>query len=239
MRLSPLPEHFVSTKDSLHQVAFFAVSPARYKSVGRMGLTATPGGFGTPPFDDSVARVEGDMLVFEKDGNVASRTITTIREAARFFGLEYEASWFADFHDPLDPADPDEIVAVEDGAARALGQWFNFAFEVLRKLGAQGTEEDDVSQVQLWPEHFDPATELGDQERGRRASFGASPGDSGHDEPYFYVAPWGDIDTSNSYWNDRSFRGSSLGYARLVGSDDPVQTALDFLLEGYGILHTD
>lgn len=239
MRLSPLPEHFVATRDALHQVAFFAISPARYKSVGRMGLTATPGGFGTPPFDDSVARVEGDMLVFEKDGNVASRTITTIREAARFFGLEYEVRWFADFHDPLDPDDPDAIVAVEDGAARALGQWFNFGFEVLRKLGAQGTEEDDVSEVQLWPEHFDPATELGSQELGRRASFGASPGDRGHDEPYFYVAPWGDIDTSNPYWNDESFTGSSLGYSRLIESDDAVQTALDFLLEGYGILHTD
>ena len=99
--------------------------------------------------------------------------------------------------------------------------------------------DDDVSEVQLWPEHFDPAIEMGRQDRGRRASYGGSPGDPAHPHPYLYVSAWGDIDRSNAYWNDDAFNGSSLGYAELARAEDPVQTALDFLLRGYGILHSD
>ena len=48
MKLSPLPESFETTRNAMHQIAFFAVSPTRYKAHGRMGLTATPGGYGFP-----------------------------------------------------------------------------------------------------------------------------------------------------------------------------------------------
>ena len=238
MRLGALPDSYVATRDALHQVAFFALAPARYRAVGRMGLQAAPGGFGTPEFDDRVARVEGDTLVHEQHGNVATQTITTVRAAAEFYGLTYEEEWFPDFRDPLTPVDADFVLDVDDIAARAVGQWFNFGFDVLERLGQYGDESDDVTEVQLWPEHFDPAREMGSDESGRRASFGASPGDPAHDEPYVYVAPWGEIDPSSAYWNDDAFRGSSLGYADLVRAADPVVTALEFLLEGYRILRS-
>jgi hypothetical protein len=238
MRMIELPDGFPTTRDALHQIAFFAVSPARYAAVGRMGLRAAPGGFGTPQFDGAIARVEGDTLVFEKEGNVATTVITTVREAARFFGGEYRVDWYTDFKDPLRPADPDQVLPVQDRAARALGQWFDFGFDVLGKLASQAVATDQVSEVQLWPEHFDAAVELGDADRGTRASYGASPGDAGHAEPYVYVAAWGDIDRSNPYWNDEEFNGASLPFSRLLDADDAVETALDFLFEGYGVLHT-
>lgn len=239
MRIDDLPAEFALTRAALHQVAFFAMSPARYAAVGRMGLRPTPGGFGTPEFDGAVARVDGDMLVYEKDGNTATRTITTLRDAARFFGVEYQVEWFAGrFRDPLRPADPDATLPVDATAARAIGEWFDFGFDVLAKLAAQAVESDDVSEVQLWPEHFDPAVELGSEEDGRRASYGASPGDDHHEEPYVYVAAWGAIDRGNPFWNDEAFNGASLPYAALLEAEDPVARALDFLLQGYGILHT-
>jgi len=237
MMLRPLPETYVETRDSLHQIAFFVLGPVRHRAEGRMGLQAAPGGFGTPRFGGRIARVEGDSIVLEEPDKVATQTITTVRAAAEFVGIEYEVEWFADFHDPLDPVDPDAPLEVDDAAARALGQWFNFGTDVLERLRGHGTADDDVSEVQLWPEHFDPATELGSQDQGRRASYGASPGDTGHQEPYLYVAPWGDIDESNSYWNSGSFGGSLLGYSDLVGAEDPVSAGLDFLLDGYRILH--
>ncbi|MGH3651082.1 MAG: hypothetical protein ACRDU9_10285, partial [Acidimicrobiia bacterium] len=83
------------------------MSPARYKVTGRIGLVATPGGFGTPPFGDIVARVDGDLLVHEQAGNVATQPITTVRAATEFFGNEYEVDWFPDFHDPPAAIDPD------------------------------------------------------------------------------------------------------------------------------------
>ena len=239
MSLRELPQGYSAMREGLHQIAFFAVAPARYKVAGRMGLKDTPGGFGTPEFDGQVARVEGGLLVHEQDGNVATQTITTIRSAAEFFGNPYEAEWFADFHDPLAPADPDTDLSVDEDATRAIGEWFEFGFRVLNEVRSHGAEGDDVTEVQLWPEHFDPATELGDYERGQRASFGASPGDGAHAEPYLYVASWSEIDRADPFWNDESFNGGSLGYAELLASSDPESAALDFYLQGYKTLHSD
>jgi hypothetical protein len=202
-----------------------------------MGLTATPGGFGTPRFDSKIARVEGDSLVLETREAVASQQITTVRAACEFFGHEYESGWFTGFRDPLQPVDPDLSLDVDDVAARAIGQWFNYGYEVLDRVRAHGVDGDDISDVQLWPEHFDPATELGDSDKGQRASYGASPGDDEHPTPYVYVSPWGEVDTSDTYWNDEAFGGSSLGYVDLASADDPVGLAVDFLLEGYRRLH--
>ena len=203
-----------------------------------MGLTAAPGGFGTPPFGGKVMRVEGSTLVLESEDAVASQTITTVRAACEFFGHDYAVEWFTDFHDPLAPTDPDRLLDVDDEVARSLGQWFNYGYEVLERLRAHGIDEDEVSEVQLWPEHFDPACELGDAETGQRASFGASPGDANHPEPYLYVSPWDDIDRSDDYWNDVSFGGSSLSYSKLVKTGDPVDKGLDFMLRGYRLLHS-
>ena len=237
MTLKQLPSGLAETRNSLHQLAFFVLSPARYKAMGRMGLRHTPGGFGTPEFDGRVARIEGDQLVHEQDGNVATQVITTIREAAEFFGNDYQVEWFADFHDPLTASDPDAQLSVSQDASLAIGAWFEFGFDVLNELRTHGLEGDDVSEVQLWPEHLDSATELGDYEKAQRASFGASPGDGLNPEPYLYVASWSDIDRSNTYWNSTSFNGSSLAYSGLLASDDPKGMALEFLLEGYRVLH--
>jgi hypothetical protein len=79
---------------------------------------------------------------------------------------------------------------------------------------------------------------MGNEGQGRRASYGASPGDGSHDEPYLYVAAWGDVDRSNEYWNDQSFNGASLGVSALSSSMDPVETALEFLLRGFRILQS-
>lgn len=235
--LPTLPESFVTTRDHLHQLAYFAVSPARHKASGRMGLSHHAGGFGTPEFEGKTIRVEGDLIVAYDGDMAASQSISTVREAIEFLGHEYEAEWFSDFHDPLSPLDPDHPLDVDPVAAHVIGEWFAFAWVVLEELRGHGRAGDDVSEVQLWPEHFDAAIEMGDNEKGLRASYGASPGDAAHPEPYVYVAAWSEIDRANPYWNDESFNGASLSYDELLNSDDPVRAAIDFLLEGYRILH--
>jgi hypothetical protein len=237
LSLAPLPDDFQFVRDQLHQIAFYALAPARYVVVGRMGLRATPGGFGTPEFDGRVARVEGGLLVHEQSGNIATQSITSIRAAAEFFGRDYETEWFPDFKDPLPPMDPDRPLKIAEGPALVLGEWFRFGSEALEELRAIGSEEDDVSEVQLWPEHFDPAIEIGSESQGRRASYGASAGDKGHLEPYLYVAAWSDIDRANPYWNDRHFNGASLPHSELLDADDPKQVANEFFNWGYQILH--
>jgi hypothetical protein len=81
--------------------------------------------------------------------------------------------------------------------------------------------------VQLWPEHFDLAVELGNEEAERRATLGGSAGDESHPEPYLYVAPWtarpfGDL------WKAKGFPGAEMPYSELVAADDQRGAALEF-----------
>jgi hypothetical protein len=89
--------------------------------------------------------------------------------------------------------------------------------------------------VQLWPEHFDMAVEIGDDSAGRRAVFGVSPGDDNHDEPYVYVAPWSAVGSS-PFFNATAFAGAELTYKDLLAADDQRNAALTFLRRGLGEL---
>ena len=99
-----------------------------------MGLRAKPGGFGTPEFEGRVARIEGDLLVLETGENVATQTISTVRAAAEFFGVDYQQLWFEDFKDQLPPMDPDAALAVDVDSVLAIADWFQFGTDVLARL---------------------------------------------------------------------------------------------------------
>jgi hypothetical protein len=235
-RLTEVPAGYQQTRDALHQVAFFAVAPKRFAETGKLGLRYTRGGFGTPFYGaDEQVRIEGDHLIHQKADRATAFAISTLRAATEFLSIPYRDEWFVDFHDPLTPIGPDEHLSVDPAAAAALGDWFGFATSVLEEARrSPGAEE--VSRVQLWPEHFDPAFEMGSYDKGQRASYGASPGDEAHPEPYLYVAAWSEIDRSNDFWNDETFNGASLAYQELLSADDQRETALAFIQEGVRLL---
>jgi hypothetical protein len=85
--------------------------------------------------------------------------------------------------------------------------------------------------VQLWPEHFDLATELGAEAAGRRAGYGGSPGDELHAEPYLYVVPWEPARADGPLWNATAFSGAELGLRELLDADDQRECALSFFRE--------
>lgn len=121
------------------------------------------------------------------------------------------------------------LPGVDAAAARALGEYFGFACSVLEERRAEESM-DDPTLLQLWPEHFDMAFELGDEAKGERANYGASPGDEDHDEPYLYVGPW-DGEISGELWNATSFPGAELTYGELIAAPDQRAAALDFFHE--------
>jgi hypothetical protein len=88
-------------------------------------------------------------------------------------------------------------IDVDPADAKRLAAFFAFAQDVLETLRAEAIEP---SEIHLWPEHFDVAFE--DQE----VTYGASPGDENHDEPYLYVAPWSAPDGDG--WNANGFNGA-------------------------------
>jgi len=128
--------------------------------------------------------------------------------------------------EPIDAVDPE--------AATALGDLYGFACSVLEEFRAEQADEDP-SKVLLWPEHFDIAMELGSDARGKRANYGASPGDEDHDEPYLYVGPWS-AEVSGDLWNARGFKGAELTYSELLEAPDQRRAALDFMRERYRAL---
>lgn len=223
-RLAPLPRAFVATRRSLHALAEHVVAPARRAANGRIGLRFTRGGFGTPYFgDDRQIRVRNGRLVV--DG--AEHTPATLGEAASLACVPLGMP--AEVYTPSTPAAPGTDLTVNPTAAGALGSWFGFAWSVLEQLRFEGRSLSP-GRVQLWPEHFDAAVELGEESAGRRAAFGASPGDDAHPEPYLYVAPW--HERAGAFWNDGAFGGASLTHATLLTADDQRERALAFFRRG-------
>jgi hypothetical protein len=121
--------------------------------------------------------------------------------------------------EPIDGVDPD--------AATALANWFAFGVGVLEELLADAGSSLSPTPAQLWPEHFDVAIELGDEEAGRRATYGASPGDDEHPEPYLYVATW-NPQPDGPLWNATAFTGAELAYTELLEASDRRAAAHDF-----------
>jgi hypothetical protein len=213
-RLVAPPAQLEPTRRALHQLAEQVISPVRAQANGKIGLRYTRGGFGTPFFGQDVqVRVEGVELVVLEGSDERRDPITTLAAAAELVGLA-----------PL----PDDVpLEVDGGACAFVGDWYGFAASVLEDLRAEADAEADPSRVQLWPEHFDMALELGREDAGRRAAYGCSPGDAGHPEPYLYVAPWVSP-PPGELWQATGFSGAELPFAELLGAEDQRGVALSF-----------
>ena len=121
-----------------------------------------------------------------------------------------------------------EPLGVDADAARSLGDWYGFAASVLEELRAGADAQlTDPARVQLWPEHFDVALELGREDAGARAAYGCSPGDEQHPEPYLYVGPWV-APEAGALWNATGFSGAELAYPALLEAEDQRAVALEF-----------
>jgi hypothetical protein len=221
-----LPASFAATRESLRALACYVIAPARKTRTGRIGLRATGNGFGTPPFDDGTRiTVSGDLLAIDPGDRIP---ITTLRAAAKFIDISLTP-------DPgvgtdLPPYAPDDDLMVDTDASRALGAWYTFADRVLRDLAAT---EPTMSEIQLWPEHFDLAAQL-DLERGTKVNVGFSPGDHFCAQPYLYVGPHDTTHLADEFWNAPF--GAIISYDVLTTTTFPDQEARAFIVNGLNLL---
>jgi len=217
-RLEALPGTFAGTRLALHAVAEHVMKPARERANGKFGLRFTRGGFGTPFFgDDAQLRVEQGDLVVTEGGDERREPVESLAGCGRLAGGLVPGSVELS----------DAPLAVDRAAAAALGEWFGFSASVLEELRAEAGPGLEASRVQIWPEHFDMAVELGSEEAGARAAYGCSPGDEAHPEPYIYVAPW-TARPEGELWNATSFAGAELSHADLLQAFDQREAALEF-----------
>jgi hypothetical protein len=170
--------------------------------------------------------VAGTHLVRQRARGAVAERIGTLAAAAAFVldGPPDVAS--AEQFDVPPPGDLDDELRIDDEAAAFLGDWYGFAYSVLEELRAD-TVSIDPSRVQLWPEHFDAAFDCLPDDR--RATFGASPGDAGIEEPYLYVLP-ADFDAApaSDCWNAETFNGGQLRMTDFVDVPDQRGAALAF-----------
>ncbi len=182
----------VTTRRALHALAAQVISPLRVQATGNeIALTVRPGGFGTPDLPEGGwVGVDGTELVrVDADGARETTAITSLLEAADFVGLDDAASALTDA--PLE---------VHAGAAQVLAEAWASGAEALEAFGGE-----DATPI-LWPEHFDVAIDLGE------ATYGVSPGDDAHPEPYAYISLWspppGLKTGPSTFWNAVGFTGA-------------------------------
>ena len=227
--LKPLPETFVATRDALHRVAEELVAPAR-KPHNEIALRQTPGGFGTPEFEfegrRTQVRVDGIELVLARNGDEERAELTRIAAGGALLGPQLLPDGVPDDDSPL---------GLDSVAADRLADFYAFAAYALEQVKSGLGPDDDPSDTNLWPEHFDIAFEAGPDAEGKRANYGASPGDDDHAEPYVYVGPWS-ASTDGDLWNATAFHGAELGYAELCAAKEPVAAAAEFMRVRHQVL---
>jgi hypothetical protein len=239
-RLPPLPDGaaLATTRAAWHALAEHVVAPARHATNGKIGLRYTRRGVGTPWFPgahgDTQVRIEGTNLVVHRRETV-SASITTVGAAAKLAGIEPGAP--ADVYTPSTPLEPDASLHVDPAAATFLGDWHGFAASVLEQLRAESGDGAAPSRVQLWPEHFDLSFDAGEEASRARGTFGASPADDAHPEPYLYVIPWADDVAPDPFWSDATFGGAALALPAFADAPDQRAAALEFFRIGRRILH--
>ena len=219
--MHPLPPSYATTRDALHRLAVYVISPAQRLVNDEIVMHPTPGGFSTFPFDGRVIGVAGDQLVI--DGS--AQPIGSLNQAAAAVGIQPDVGQADQFDVPA-PGDLDEQLAVDAAAAAALASGTRSPATCWRSCARGAGPSDDPSPVRIWPEHFDIAVDSGDQDAGRRATYGASPGDRHHDEPYLYASPWaGRIDP---FFGDPTFKGASVLYPQIADAADPRADGVAF-----------
>lgn len=182
----------VTTRRALHALASEVIAPLRVQATGNeIALRPRPGGFGTPELPEGgwVGTDGTDLVRVDADGARDTTPITSLLDAADFVGLDDAGSALTDA--PLE---------VHAGAAQILADVWASGEEALIAFGGE-----DATPI-LWPEHFDIAIEHGE------ATYGISPGDDGHPEPYAYISLWTPppgLETGpSSFWNAVGFTGA-------------------------------
>jgi hypothetical protein len=225
------PDVLATTRHSLHAVGEHVLGAALFKGRHRIGLRQFTGGFATQNYlhirDGAAverrAMVVGTDLVVRDDdlngGTIEERApITTLAAAAALVDVEPGLTGDCGYTpEPMPPVDQE--LPVDADAAAFLAELTAVGYAALVILTAHFVEAAP-SEIQLWPEHFDLATDFGE------VNYGLSPGDEGHPWPYAYVGPWSPP-PQGGFWNE------PFGAAMSFESVPTVDEVLTFFGDGH------
>lgn len=233
MTLTAPPPELIATRQALHRLARYVITPRRQQVDGRERLEQLPGGFGTPVMsNDFQMRVDGADLVVTSSGSTVRETVTTLRRAGELVGVDPSDHTAKPDIPPM--GDIDEVLTVDADAAAYLARWFEFASAALAAL-REDDASTDATETVLWSHHLDPSIEV--LTDSQKASYGGSAGDGSVDQPYLYVGPWdSDSAPTSDFWNADGYVGAVLPVSELVDADDPLAIGVDFFRRGRDLL---
>ena len=213
------------TLESLQSIAEHLLAADLHRHTGKVGLRRTLGGFGQPEFfvngKRRRLRVDGTRLALLEGDHERWTELTTLADLARFAatGLGAPGGVF----EATTTLEPEAGLNIDARTTGRLTEFYRTAEAALEELRSANTGRRPAL-VQLWPEHFDLATNL------EEVNFGASPGDEAVPEPYFYVGPW--EPREGDFWNEPF--GAVLRHGDVSQPDD----VLDFFSVGLRLATT-
>jgi hypothetical protein len=106
----------------------------------------------------------------------------------------------------------------------------------------KGTFQFKTSPVQIWPHHMDIAFTCypHTKENIEQIAFGYLTGDSGIEEPYFYITVYPELSDygqikliDGAYWHTDEWQGAVLKYKNLISTDNPGESLINHLKNTY------
>jgi hypothetical protein len=237
--MTVVPSSYSATRDALRRIAAHVLARAQFASIGRIGLRATPGGFGTVQFgaERTRLRISGALLVRETGDPSGIRAVplahTTLTQLADFAAVDLSEE-FSVGHDTPPLGDVDAAIDIDGAAVAVMGEWYALTARALDATVAAHGDAGAATVAQLWPEHFDLALDLAYDPTApgeHRVNLGGAPGDAFHAEPYLYVGPWtSDRPGDPEFWNAPF--GAFLPYDEVMTAHDPLLEAISFFEHG-------
>lgn len=207
------------TLESLQSIAEHLLAADLHRHTGKIGLRRTPGGFGQPEFFPDGKRrrlrVDGTRLALLEGDHERWTELTTLADLARFAATDLGAP--GGVFEATTTLEPGAGLNIDARTAGRLAGFYRTAEAALEEFRSANTGRCPAL-VQLWPEHFDLATDF------EGINFGASPGDEAVPEPYFYVGPW--EPREGEFWNE------PFGAVLRLGDVSQANGVLDFFSEG-------
>jgi hypothetical protein len=243
-------ERILKTRDTIHSYAKFigtirAKMTPEQKDFWHISLKTGPQGFRTTPIPNE------DGSTFEISLNLISHSASISSSAGNVRSTPLKGQSISAFSSQLLSAlenmniKPDiELEKFQDKLE--LGYDQNIASDIFRSYSAidiifktfKGAITFETSPVQLWPHHMDIAFTCYPHTKDNieQITFGYLTGDSGIEEPYFYITVYPELKDysqinliGNAYWHTDQWQGVILKYKDLIKTDKHGETLMGHL----------
>jgi hypothetical protein len=248
----PILEHerILNTRDTIHSYAKFigavrAKMTPQQKDYWHISLLAGPQGFRTSPipteesntFEISMNLVSHGVHISSSTGH--NRNIPLKGQSVSQFSIQILSALETMNTKPdidLEKFEDDKDLEYNPVIASEIFRSYSLVDIIFKTF--KGTIKFETSPVQLWPHHMDIAFTCypHTKDNMEQIAFGYLTGDSGIEEPYFYITVYPELKDyskinliDDAYWHTDQWQGTVLKYRDLIRTDNPGEVLINHL----------